>query len=99
MIGVCDDLTELAHDIISFNLILAADWSIAVGYWIVFHCFSLVVNVRVGISVLSALSKNFKKNKKNNIFFFFKSKKKIKKKIETAGFSQIPGRIPFLQGG
>ena len=26
--------------IISFTLILAADWSIAVGYWIVFHCFS-----------------------------------------------------------
>ena len=42
--------------IISFTLILAADWSIAVGYWIVFHCFSLVVNVRMGISVLSSLS-------------------------------------------
>ena len=42
--------------IISFTLILAADWSIAVGYWIVFHCFSLVVNFRMGISVLSSLS-------------------------------------------
>ena len=27
--------------IISSTVILAADWSIAVGYWIVFHCFSL----------------------------------------------------------
>ena len=44
--------------IISFTLILAADWSIAVGYWIVFHCFSLLVNFRMGISVLSSLLKS-----------------------------------------
>ena len=43
--------------IISFTLILAADWSIAVGYWTVFHCFSLLVNFRMGISVLSSLLK------------------------------------------
>ena len=44
--------------IISFTLILAADWSIAVGYWTVFHCFSLLVNFRMGISVLSSLLKS-----------------------------------------
>ena len=44
--------------IISFPLILAADWSIAVGYWTVFHCFSLLVNFRMGISVLSSLLKS-----------------------------------------
>ena len=42
--------------IISSTVILAADWSIAVGYWIVFHCFSLNVNARIRISVLSSLS-------------------------------------------
>ena len=41
--------------IISFTLILAADWSIAVGYWTVFHCFSLLVNFRMEIRVLSSL--------------------------------------------
>ena len=30
---------------------LFSDWSIAVGYWIVLHFFSLVVNVRIRISV------------------------------------------------
>ena len=44
--------------IISFTLILAADWSIAVGYWTLFHCFSLLVNFRMGISVLSSLLKS-----------------------------------------
>ena len=44
--------------IISFTLILTADWSIAVGYWTVFHCFSLLVNFRMGISVLSSLLKS-----------------------------------------
>ena len=42
--------------IISSTVILAADWSIAVGYWIVFHCFSLNGNVRIRISVLYPLS-------------------------------------------
>ena len=44
--------------IISFTLVLAADWSIAVRYWTVFHCFSLLVNFRMGISVLSSLLKS-----------------------------------------
>ena len=43
--------------IISSTVILVADWSIAVGYWIVFHCFSLNGNARIRISVLSPLSK------------------------------------------
>ena len=30
---------------------LAADWSIAVGYWIVFHCLSINGNVRIRINV------------------------------------------------
>ena len=42
--------------IISSSVILAADWSIAVGYWIVFHCILLNGNVRIRISVLSPLS-------------------------------------------
>ena len=42
--------------IISSTLILAGDWSIAVVYWIVFHCFSLIVNVRIRISVLFPFS-------------------------------------------
>ena len=49
---------EIRRFIISFTLILAADWSIAVGYWTVFHCFSLLVNFRMGISVLSSLLKS-----------------------------------------
>ena len=32
-------------------MILAADWSIAVGYWIVFHCLSINGNVRIRIHV------------------------------------------------
>ena len=47
---------EIYDFIISSTVILAADWSIAVGYWIVFHCFSLNGNVRIRISVLSPLS-------------------------------------------
>ena len=46
----------ITYIIISSTVILAADWSIAVGYWIVFHCFSLNVNARIRISVLSSLS-------------------------------------------
>ena len=49
---------RITNIIISFTLILAADWSIAVGYWTVFHCFSLLVNFRMGISVLSSLLKS-----------------------------------------
>ena len=37
--------------IISSTVILAADWSIAVGYWIVFHCLSINGNVRIRIHV------------------------------------------------
>ena len=37
--------------IISSTVILAADWSIAVGYWIVFHCLSMNGNVRIRIHV------------------------------------------------
>ena len=48
--------------IISFTLILAADWSIAVGYWIVFHCFSLVVNVRMGIRAVPFKSVGGRRN-------------------------------------
>ena len=47
---------RITNVIISSTVILAADWSIAVGYWIVFHCFSLNGNVRIRISVLSPLS-------------------------------------------
>ena len=50
-------ITRIRNIIISSTVILAADWSIAVGYWIVFHCFSLNGNVRIRISVLSPLSK------------------------------------------
>ena len=32
-------------------MILAADWSIAGGYWIVFHCLSINGNVRIRINV------------------------------------------------
>ena len=32
-------------------MILAADWSIAVGYWIVFHCLSINGNDRIRINV------------------------------------------------
>ena len=55
----CDTtgFTQIPGFIISSTVILAADWSIAVGYWIVFHCFSLNGNVRIRISVLSPLSK------------------------------------------
>ena len=60
-INMCGKIKLFCFDkvrniIISFTLILAADWSIAAGYWIVFHCFSLLVNFRMGISVLSSLS-------------------------------------------
>ena len=37
--------------IISSTVILAADWSIAVGYWIVFHCLSINGNVRIRVHV------------------------------------------------
>ena len=50
--------SQINNLIISFTLILAADWSIAVGYWTVFHCFSLLVNFRMEISVLSSLLKS-----------------------------------------
>ena len=43
--------TFLYLDIISSTEILAADWSIAVGYWIVFHCLSINGNVRIRINV------------------------------------------------
>ena len=52
----CTLFEEISILIISSTVILAADWSIAVGYWIVFHCFSLNGNVRIRISVLSPLS-------------------------------------------
>ena len=48
--------SRITNIIISSTVILAADWSIAVGYWIVFHCFSVNGNVRIRISVLSPLS-------------------------------------------
>ena len=44
-------IIEISYFIISSTVILAADWSIAVGYWIVFHCLSINGNVRIRINV------------------------------------------------
>ena len=47
----CSTRIRIYNFIISSTVILAADWSIAVGYWIVFHCLSINGNVRIRINV------------------------------------------------